>query len=352
MVHVADGGTAEARALAASLPADPDHELVVADLPSDSPAEVWESFATALPKGRRPIRLVPGRHPREIGPHVGQWLSERTGRAVLAPYGLTHQGAAGSLFVHSRASSGWGYFRQGQPPKWEAKRFPRPAWDSPAVAEVRKAGAGSVAEPLPAGMWIRPGGADDWFAAGRAKLTRTLPCQPDVPVIVLGAPGVADLELADVAAFWWTLPADVRAKARFVRFGGVALPEGTALGQAVADVLEVEVRCYTGIPVGSPDAPDVFAPRSDGSHGWSTFAQDAPVKEPADIALPLLSRLMETLAVPVSDLPPRSKDSPTEPGAEAPANAASVSAFEEEPEHDRDWPVPNPARLPAGRNQG
>ncbi|MEC3980820.1 hypothetical protein [Amycolatopsis sp. H20-H5] len=273
LVHARDGGTAEARALAASLPADPGHLVVVVDLPSESPVEVWESFAAALPQGRGPVRLVPGRHPRRLGPRAGQWLAERLGRAVLAPYGLTHQGAAGSLFVHSGEHTGWGWYRPGREPEWAAKRFPRPVWDSPAVAEVRPSGAGAVAEPLPAGMWIRPDGADDLFARGRVRLIRSLPCHPEALTIVLGSQDVPGLELTEIAVFWRTLPPDVRAKAWFVELGGVVVPEGTTLGQALADLLGEEVRCYTGFPVGSPEAPDVFTLRSDGSHGWNTFAR-------------------------------------------------------------------------------
>ncbi|ONI87849.1 hypothetical protein ALI144C_07860 [Actinosynnema sp. ALI-1.44] len=274
LVHGADGPTEDARTLAESLPVDPGHELVVADLPPDAPAEVWESFVAALPKGRNPMRLVLGRHPREVGPRLGQWLADRTGRVVLAPYGLMHQGVAGALFVHSVASSCWVRFRRGQMAVRESKRFPRPAWESPAVAEVRPVGAdGSVAEPLPAGMWIRPGGVDDLFVGSRTRLVRALPCQPGVPVIVVGSPGAPALELGAVKAFWQTLPADIKSEAWFTRFGEVALPDGASLGQTLANVLKQEVRCYTGIPVGAPDAPAVVALRADGTHGWNTFAQ-------------------------------------------------------------------------------
>ncbi|MEV0679405.1 hypothetical protein AB0I60_23065 [Actinosynnema sp. NPDC050436] len=273
LVHAADGGTAEARALAASLPADPEHDLVVADLPPGAPVEVWESFASALPKGRRPVRLVPGRHPREVGPHVARWLADRLGRAVLAPCGLVHHGVTGSLFVHSGPNSGWVWFPPGRPPEWEAKRFPRPAWESPAFAEPRKVGAGTVAEPLPAGVWLRPDDADDSFAVGRAGLTRTLPCRPDALVVVLGSPGAADLDPAEVAAFCHGLPPEVLATAWFVPYGGVALPPGAVPGQALADLLGAEVRCSTGLPVASPDGTEVHALRPDGTLGRTTIAQ-------------------------------------------------------------------------------
>lgn len=272
VVHTAGDITDEARALAESLPADPDHALVVADLPSVTPLEVWKSFAAALPRGRRPVRVVPGQQPREVAPYVWQWLADRTGRAILAPYGRTHH-AAGSLFVHSLEQSGWVSFGRGRAPAWKGKRFPGPAWDSIEVGRVRAAGFRGVAEPLPAGMWLRPDVGEGVLATGRARLTTTLPCLPDTLTIVLGARDVADLEIADVAAFWRTLPAHIAATARFVRYGGVALRDGATLGQALADALDAEVCLYTGVPTGSPDAPDVLTLRPDGSLGWSTFAQ-------------------------------------------------------------------------------
>jgi hypothetical protein len=263
VVHDADGVTAEAEALARSLPADPDHVLVVADLPPVSPLEVWKAFAAALPRGRRPMRIVPGRLPREIAPHVWQWLADRTGRTVVAPYGTAlHLG--NTLFVHSVDQSGWVEFERDKGPVWKGKRFPRPAWDSVEFGRVRAAGFRGVGEPLTAGMWLRPDVGGDALTTGRARL-RTLPGLPGAPLVVVGARDVTDLELADVAAFCRTLPV----APRFVHYGGVALP-GTALGQDLADALGVEVFCYNGIPTG---ADEVLTLRQDGSLGWNTFAQ-------------------------------------------------------------------------------
>ncbi|MFL6124415.1 hypothetical protein [Actinophytocola sp.] len=263
VVHDADGVTAEAGALAESLPADPDHELVVADLPPVSPIEVWKAFAAALPRGRRPVRVVPGRQPREVAPHVWQWLADRTNRTVVAPYGMTHH-LGNALFVHSADQSGWVEFRRGRGPAWRGKRFPRPAWDSVEFGRVRAAGFRGVAEPLPAGMWVRPDIGDGALTTGRTRL-RALPCQPDAPLLVLGARDAADLEPADIAAFCRTLPT----APRFVLYGGVAVTN-SAVGQELADLLGVELCCYNGIPA---DPPDVLTLRTDGSLGWNTFAQ-------------------------------------------------------------------------------
>ncbi|MFE0022032.1 hypothetical protein [Amycolatopsis sp. NPDC059021] len=273
VVHAGDGGTDEARTLAASLAADPEHQVVVADLPPESPVELWESFAAALPRDKRPLRLIPGRQPLEIGAAVAPWLTARLGRPVLAPYGRVHQGAAGALFVHSGPRTGWGWFRPRQSPAWAAKRFPSPAWESPVLAEVAKAGAKAVAEPLPAGMWIHPAGADEKFARERLRLAATLPCQPGTPVIVLGSNDVPGLELGDVAAFWRTLPPEVRGSVWFVLLGGIAVPEGSAAGLALANAIGAEALCYNGFPVGSPDTPEVVTTRPDGGQGWSPFGR-------------------------------------------------------------------------------
>jgi hypothetical protein len=279
VVHTADGVTDEASALAETLTADPEHELVIADLPADSPQDVWKSFVAALPRGRRPLRVVPGRLPREIAPYVWQWVADRAGRPVLAPYGTVHS-AAGGLFVHSLDQTGWVSFRRGAAPAWRGKRFPRPDWDSLEFGQVRVAGFRGVAEPLPGGMWLRPDVGQGALTTARARLTAALPCLPDAPLVVLGTRDALPIELSDVVAFVRSLPPALVAAARFVQYGEVATQRGGPLGQDLADALGTEVFAYTGIPTGSPAALDVLALRKDGSLGPSVFAQ-AYVYRPA-----------------------------------------------------------------------
>jgi hypothetical protein len=273
VVHTATGITTEAELLAASLAADPDYDLVVADLPIDSPAGVWDSLASVVPRGRTGVRLVLVRQSDSLGPLAGYWLSERLGRTVVAPKGVVSQAEDGSLFVHSGRASGWTRFRKGQEPEWESKRFPRPAWDSPAVAEFHAIGEGSGAEPLPAGMWLRAQGPEAWLDSTRARLFRALPCRSGILTVVLGGLGIPELPLEAVGRFWATLPEDDRMRVRFVPYGPVRLPKEGDLGQALADLLDEEVVCYTGMPVGRVHASEVFTVRPDGSHGWNTYAQ-------------------------------------------------------------------------------
>ncbi|MER6871744.1 hypothetical protein ABT279_16505, partial [Amycolatopsis sp. NPDC000673] len=60
VVHLAEGMTVQAQSLALGVAADPEHDLVVVDLPVDSPIAMWESVARALPRRRRGVRLVIG----------------------------------------------------------------------------------------------------------------------------------------------------------------------------------------------------------------------------------------------------------------------------------------------------
>jgi hypothetical protein len=287
VVHAKDTMTNEAQSLAMSVAEDPDHDIVVVDLPANSPISMWESLADTLPRGRRGVRLVIGGRSRETTALAGQWLSERLNRTVVAPDGAVVRGAGGSLFVHSGHGSGWVSFRPGRPPQWEAKRFPRPAWDSVFVAEQWATSSIGAAEPVPGGVWIRPVGHEGPLRAARARLITGMPCQPEVLAIVLGSPGTPHLSLDDVARFWVRLPENVRPMVRFVQYGPMRLPHGVTLGQALANLLGEEVVCYTGMPVGTAYEPEVFTVRTDGSLGWNTFAQQFAYQPRQDDANPI-----------------------------------------------------------------
>ncbi|MFI5607335.1 hypothetical protein [Amycolatopsis sp. NPDC051903] len=274
VVHPASGMTDEAQALALGVAADTEHDLVVVDLPVDSPIALWESVAKVLPRRRRGVRLVIGGRSRETSALAGQWLSERINRTVVAPDGSVIPSAGGALFVHSGRGSGWVKFQPGRPPKWEAKRFPRPAWDSGLTAELTSTSSRGVAEPLPGGLWVRPVGFDQQQRAHRAALVKGLPAQHDTMAIVLGCPGSPPLTLDDAARLWVRLPESVRANARFVQYGPMSVPAGTTLGQALADLLGKEVAFYSGLPVGSAQLLDVRTVLFDGRLGWTTFARE------------------------------------------------------------------------------
>ncbi|MFC0547898.1 hypothetical protein [Kutzneria chonburiensis] len=272
VVHLPNGMTEEAQALALGVAPDTEHDLVVLDLPVDLPVSIWESVAEVLPRRRRGVRLVIGGRSREGTALAGQWLAERINRPVLAPDGVVFPSAGGALFVHSGQSSGWVRFQPGRPSAWDSKRFPRPAWDSRQTAETTVTSSTGVAEPLPGGFWIRPTGGDTVANQHRRALITAMPTQHETMTIVLGCPGLPALSLDDVARLWMKLPADVRANARFVQYGPVSA-DGP-YGQALADLLAERTGVYTGLPIGSPDAPVIRTVLPDGSPGWYPSARE------------------------------------------------------------------------------
>src|SRR5690349_15367218 len=88
VLHARDQISAQAQALAMSVAQDPEHDVVVLDVPGRMSALTWESVAAALPRRRRTgIRLVICGDDAEPTSLVGQWLSERLSRSVVAPHG-------------------------------------------------------------------------------------------------------------------------------------------------------------------------------------------------------------------------------------------------------------------------
>ncbi|EWC60581.1 hypothetical protein UO65_4128 [Actinokineospora spheciospongiae] len=260
LVLHAPGGIGDvARAVAPALPADVDRDLVVADLPSAATA-TRSALVAALPRGPRGIRLV------FTGTQVGspadaaRWFSARLDRPVVVAAEPLPRGATAVLLVGAGRDGGWA-------------GFPRSADFASVVARSRAPGEPETAEPLPAGVWLRPDGEPRWLAVNRAELTGTVPEVPGTLTLVLGGQHLPPLTLDAVARFWSTLTAADRARARFARYGSVRLPAGHDLGQALADVLGEEVACYNGIPAGDPGAPRVRTVQPNGSLGWDTFAQ-------------------------------------------------------------------------------
>lgn len=273
VVYPVGNMTKAAQEIALTVAADTENDLVVVDLPISSPISMWESVAQVLPKRRRGVRLVIGGRSRETTALAGHWLAERLKRTVLVPDGPVVLGAGGSLFVHSGQGSGWVRCSPGKPPKFEAKRFPRPTWDGGVVSENFPTSARGIAEPLPSGVWIRPIGDDPQLRASRMRLIEIMPCQPEYVTVVLGSPGGVPLSQDDVVLMWRELPEHVRERVRFVQYGPMSVPRGV-LGQVIADALGREVVFYAGMPIGPAVAPEIFTIRPDGSLGWHAYARE------------------------------------------------------------------------------
>jgi hypothetical protein len=274
VVHRAGAMTAESQTMAMAMTEDDEYDLVVVDLPVGIPISLWESVARLLPRGRQGVRLVIGGRSRETTALAGRWLSERLGRPVVAPDGTIRRAARGGLFVHSGHRSGWVRFQPGRPPVWEASRFPRPSWDSSELSETVRTSATAVSEPIPGGLWVRPSGHDARQDPQRRWLIETVPCQPGLLTIVLGAPHCPPVSLDDAARVWTRLPAEIRPMVRFAQYGGVSLTAGETLGQQLAELLREQVACFAGLPLGSADPPAVVTVGDDGSLGWQVFARE------------------------------------------------------------------------------
>ncbi|SDP42065.1 hypothetical protein [Lentzea jiangxiensis] len=273
VVYPTGNMTKAAQDLALTVAQDTENDLVVVDLPASSPLSWWESVAQVLPKRRRGVRLVIGGRSRETTALAGHWMAERLKRTVLVPDGPVLCGAGGSLFVHSGPNSGWVRCTPGKPPKFEAKRFPRPVWDADLVAENFPTSARGIAEPMPSGVWIRPMGDDPQLRANRQRLIEVMPCQPEHLSVVLGSPGGVPLGQDDVALLWRQLPENLRERARFIQYGPMSVPR-SQLGQTIADALGHEVVFYTGMPIGPAVAPEIFTVRPDGTLGWHAYARE------------------------------------------------------------------------------
>lgn len=282
--------TSEAQALAMSVAPDAEHEMVVVDMPTGLPVSAWDSVAELLPRRRRGVRLILGGRSREATALVGQWLSERIGRTVVAPDGTIFCGAGGTLFVHAGKGSGWVRFRRGRAPEWESKRFPPPSWDSGVTDPVPTSSVG-VADPIPGGVWIHAPAREPEVGGYWSQLVSGMPCQPEVLTVVLGCPGTPPLSLDDVSRFWRQLDDELRPKVRFLQYGPVRVPQGDTLGQALADLLGTQASCYTGVPVGSTTDPDIYTVCADGGLGWQSFAREVgylPRTDPAFQETPAL----------------------------------------------------------------
>jgi hypothetical protein len=283
VLHLTERISDEAQVLAMAVAEDAEHDIVVLDLPGDLPIGVWEAVAAALPRQRRPVRLVVCGKEQDTTSLAGQWLAERLGRQVVAPHGRLALGAAGAMFVHSGTESGWVRYYPNRPPVWEAKRFPQPPWDT-ALAEKWPTSSTGVADPLPGGVWIHDSRDHPAVPERRRWLVGTLPCLHETFTIVLGCPGTPPLSLDDIARFWRNLDDEARSQARFVQYGPLEL-KGEPIGQTLADLLKAPIVCYSGIPMGSPADPEMRTVDGDGELGWQAFARELrylPRADPKD----------------------------------------------------------------------
>ncbi|SFH50375.1 hypothetical protein [Amycolatopsis regifaucium] len=273
VVHGPEGITAQARELASSMPADPEHAVVVVDRPGADAHSIANAVGAVFGEELRPLRLIPSTDAGPITLATAQKLADRIDRTVIYPDGVVLASVSGLCFLPPFEANGWVGCGPDREPVRLGRRYPSPEWDGPVTTDPQRAGRALVVEPLPAGVWLRSDGPQRWLDADRARLTRWLSVRPREFTAVLGGHGLPPLALDDVVRWWASVPPETRARTRFLSFGNVPLPSDTTLGQALADAVGEEIVLYGGLPVGSPAAPEFFTLREDGSHSFRTFAE-------------------------------------------------------------------------------
>ncbi|MFF5536256.1 hypothetical protein ACFY71_27880 [Streptomyces cinerochromogenes] len=276
LIHARGELSAQALAFAEGLPVDPEHQVVVLDLPDDPVDGTWPVVARLLGRGAPGgYRLVTGRRPPGGIVPIGQWLADRLDRAVLVPDGALVPAAGGVLYIPADGGQGWVRLLPRRPPTPVSRRFPAPAWEFTLSDRTWRTSDRAVVDPLPSGVWLHGDGHGDAPAPHRNLLVSRLAYRPDVLTVVLGCPGGDAVSLDDVARFWHSLLPGVRDLVRFVAYGPLAVPDGTGPGQALADRLGLPVTFDNGLPVSHApgDTAEVHALDADGSPGWAAFAR-------------------------------------------------------------------------------
>ncbi|WP_225826418.1 hypothetical protein [Streptomyces naphthomycinicus] len=172
----------------------------------------------------------------------------------------------------------------GGPKAPDSGRLPTPPWGS--VLPDRPWSLGSaVAEPLPAGVWLRPADAGDTRYDHRTRLSG-LRVRADLLTVVVGVPGAEPVPLADVARLWQGLPPHLRPAVRFVCYGPARLSGGRHFGDVLAQVVGEPVRLYNGVPGGADEPGEVLVVRQDGSPGRPLRGREFVHLPPTDSAAP------------------------------------------------------------------
>jgi hypothetical protein len=140
-------------------------------------------------------------------------------------------------------------------------------------------GPGVVAEPLPAGVWIRAAQESQASAKYRSWLYYNVASRLDLFRVVIGYPGAPSVPIGQVAEFCRLIPAALWPEVRFARFGPVTRPDGEAVafGQALADLVDQTTIVGTGVRImwadpGGGSREGAMLP--DGAMTWMPFAMD------------------------------------------------------------------------------
>ncbi|WP_176930777.1 hypothetical protein [Actinacidiphila guanduensis] len=257
-----------------ALAPDPQHQLVVVDLPPGADRREWEAVPKALPGAAAGVRIV---FSRAVPPQVrafGQAAADRLGSTVLVPDGAVRTVPDGGLFVPHDAGAGWLRHRPKRAAAYDSRRFPKPAWEYAVADRPWSTAPHAVVEPTASGIWLR--GHAPGSAGGRHWLVDRIAGSVEVLTAVLGSPGGPPVELPDAVRVWHSVLPSARPWVRFLQLGPVTLPEGVeSLGQGLADSTGEQVVFYTGLPalpLVAEQARYVEVPNRDGTAAWRPFA--------------------------------------------------------------------------------
>jgi hypothetical protein len=252
LVHPKGHLDERAAGFAGGLSHDPQHTLVVVDLPVGVLADEWRAVARLLSSSRyRSLRMVFGRDKGEDVRRAAGLIADRLGREVLAADGALVPTLAGGLFVPGDDRA-WIRFRPGRPAEPDSRRFPKPLWEFSLPTRARAVSARTTAQPVPSGVWLRhsdrnPLPGEHW------RVVETVPTDPHRLLVVLGSPGMPPLPVDDVARYWDSVLPNARSAVRFYLYGTLDIPTFLTPGQCLADVLDHEVVLYSDLPSGAPD---------------------------------------------------------------------------------------------------
>ncbi|WP_225829042.1 hypothetical protein [Streptomyces naphthomycinicus] len=280
LVHPATGADRRSLLFAAGLAADPAYAVVVVDLPPDTALDaVEEALAQTVPAGPRGLRLVFGRPPSRGPAAAGRRLAGRLGQDVVVPDGVLLPSAGGALFIGADRGRGWVLCTPQGQERYVSRRFPRPAWDETLPDRPWPVGANAVAEPVSAGVWLRPAREDAAQHRHRRTLAARLRGRSDAATVVIGTPDAPEPTPEDIARFWRSLPEDTRSTMRVVLSGQVRTPGGRPFGETLAALTGEPVHLYNGFPTSDPvvgRAPqdEVLFTEWDGTPGRPLFARE------------------------------------------------------------------------------
>ncbi|MEO6083454.1 MAG: hypothetical protein ABIQ18_10145 [Umezawaea sp.] len=240
-----EGASQQALTLARSLPADRGRTVVVIDFPPGGESTFWQAAANAL-RGRGGIRLAVSFAGSMRPTAPAQWLASQLNAEVIAPDGALTTVPGAAFVTGSTGYGSWLRFLPGASPTPFGRRFPVPAWEAMDPNSAWPTGDVGIAEPIPAGLWLRAQSVPFDPNSQDARAIVALPCRENVLTIVIGGPGQPSIPTEEICKLLNALPSAARSRVRLVQYD---IDAGAEQAQQVAEQLGEPINVYTGLPV-------------------------------------------------------------------------------------------------------